>query len=127
MPAGSGQLISRLSEPFSHCRLLRVLFGGFLAQNLHRHSAWRTCPRTTRMSATQTQLPVDPRATISEIVVFGHSPLFYWWPVWSLGYVMALLTYAQGSATQLGDGEVMMHPSQGLGVIYTAVFLLGLL
>jgi hypothetical protein len=81
------------------------------------------------MNGTQTQSPVvDPLAPASrEIVVFGHSPLFYWWPVWSLGYVMALLTYVQGSAIQVSDAEVIIHPSKSLGVIYTAVFLLVLL
>src|SRR5262245_20059703 len=79
--------------------------GRFLAQNLQTK---QRNSRTTEMSTRQTQRPVDARATSSEIVVFGHSPLFYWWPVWSLGYVMALLTYLQGSATQLGDAEVMI-------------------
>ena len=40
------------------------------------------------MSATQTQLPAAPLATSTEIVVFGHSPLFYWWPVWVVGFLI---------------------------------------
>ncbi len=28
-----------------------------------------------------------------EIVVYHHSTLFYWWPVWLLGFVMASVTY----------------------------------
>ena len=28
-----------------------------------------------------------------EIVVFHHSNLFYWWPVWAFGYIMAVVTY----------------------------------
>lgn len=28
-----------------------------------------------------------------EIVVFKHSSLFYWWPVWVFGFVMGLITY----------------------------------
>jgi hypothetical protein len=28
-----------------------------------------------------------------EIVVFHHSTLFYWWPVWLLGFLMAVITY----------------------------------
>jgi len=27
-----------------------------------------------------------------EIKLVSHSPIFYWWPIWLLGYVMALLT-----------------------------------
>ncbi len=29
------------------------------------------------------------------IVVYRHSNLFYWWPVWALGYLFALITYFQ--------------------------------
>ena len=28
--------------------------------------------------------------------IYSYSPLFYWWPVWVFGFVMALLTYWQG-------------------------------
>src|SRR5262245_41262422 len=28
-----------------------------------------------------------------EIIVYHHSSLFYWWPVWALGFVMAIITY----------------------------------
>src|SRR5436309_85297 len=28
-----------------------------------------------------------------KIVVYRHSNLFYWWPVWLLGFVFALITY----------------------------------
>jgi hypothetical protein len=29
----------------------------------------------------------------TQVVVISHSPLFYWWPVWAVGFVMAGLTY----------------------------------
>src|SRR5205807_1991235 len=32
------------------------------------------------------------RGRDDEIVIISHSPLFYWWPVWFFGYVMALIT-----------------------------------
>src|SRR5437899_2699928 len=32
----------------------------------------------------------------AEIRVFGHTNLFYWWPVWLIGFVMAALTYMDG-------------------------------
>jgi len=35
----------------------------------------------------------DPRR---EIVVISHSPIFYWWPVWLVGFLMAALTYMDG-------------------------------
>jgi hypothetical protein len=31
-----------------------------------------------------------------EVVVISHSPLFYWWPVWAVGFVMAGVTYVYG-------------------------------
>lgn len=31
-----------------------------------------------------------------EVVIISHSPLFYWWPVWAVGFAMAALTYWQG-------------------------------
>jgi hypothetical protein len=32
----------------------------------------------------------------SSVTIIGHSPLFYWWPVWAVGFLMALLTYLGG-------------------------------
>src|SRR5215831_11955999 len=31
-----------------------------------------------------------------EVVIISHSPLFYWWPVWAVGFLMAALTYWEG-------------------------------
>ena len=46
-------------------------------------------------SATQAVQPgVDNRP--QKVVVISHSPLFYWWPVWAVGFLMALLTYLRG-------------------------------
>jgi|SRR6516165_1546964 len=28
-----------------------------------------------------------------KIVVYSHSMLFYWWPVWFAGFIMALVSY----------------------------------
>ena len=40
-------------------------------------------------SATGT-LPDPNQAAKREITLISHSMLFYWWPIWLLGYVMAL-------------------------------------
>jgi len=32
----------------------------------------------------------------NQIVVFGHSGLFYWWPVWLVSFILAGATYAEG-------------------------------
>jgi hypothetical protein len=39
---------------------------------------------------------VVPDQRPSEVVIISHSPLFYWWPVWAVGFLMALLTYMRG-------------------------------
>jgi hypothetical protein len=40
---------------------------------------------------------VQPETVIPrEVVVISHSTLFYWWPVWVVGYVMALITLIGG-------------------------------
>jgi hypothetical protein len=37
----------------------------------------------------QKSLPSDAR----EIKIIEHSQLFYWWPVWAVGFIMAAITY----------------------------------
>jgi hypothetical protein len=56
----------------------------------------------------------DPAAGIEEIRVFGHNNLFYWWPVWVLGFLFAALTYLDGhvmavvpAGTQVEQGAVV--------------------
>src|SRR5262245_28350594 len=45
--------------------------------------------------------PVQPVRIVGDdrpvqVVVISHSPLFYWWPVWAVGFLMAGLSYWQG-------------------------------
>jgi len=40
-----------------------------------------------------------------EVKVYGHTRLFYWWPVWLVGFIMAFLTYV--------DGKVMAVVPEG--------------
>jgi hypothetical protein len=43
--------------------------------------------------------PTAPAAIPSgerEIRVYSHSSLFYWWPVWAVGFIMAILTFIDG-------------------------------
>lgn len=49
--------------------------------------------------------PPPPGAPAQEIVIYGHTALFYWWPVWFFGYVFALLTW-------WGDTRAAIVPSQ---------------
>jgi hypothetical protein len=71
-----------------------------------------------------TAIPVPPGAVVpaevatavpdEEIRVYGHSNLFYWWPVWVAGFILAFLTYLDGhvmavvpAGTQVEQGKVM--------------------
>lgn len=67
----------------------------------------------------------DPKqAEVLQVIVYGHSALFYWWPLWVLGYLMALLTSLNADRVTIGDKVEMFHPSRNLGVIYTFLLLL---
>ena len=51
----------------------------------------------------------DPAADVGEeIRVYGHTNLFYWWPIWLLGFLFAALTYV--------DGHVMAVVPEGTQV-----------
>jgi hypothetical protein len=49
------------------------------------------------MSNPTPPVPVSivPDSRPTEVVVISHSPLFYWWPVWTLGFLMAGLSWWQ--------------------------------
>lgn len=47
--------------------------------------------------ATQTSHVMTTSGTdLREIKIVSHSNLFYWWPVWAVGFIMALLTFLDG-------------------------------
>jgi len=62
-----------------------------------------------------------------ELRIYSHSNLFYWWPVWAVGYLMASLTYMQGQQYQIGPRPEYFHPSSSLGVIFFFTLLLVIL
>ena len=68
--------------------------------------------------------PPSRTAKVLQVIVYGHSALFYWWPLWVAGYVMALLTWLHHDQVIIGGKPELFHPSQNLGVIYTLLFLL---
>lgn len=35
-------------------------------------------------------------AAAEQVVVYGHSTLLYWWPVWLVSFILAAATYAEG-------------------------------
>ena len=63
----------------------------------------------------------------SDVKIYSHSPLLYWWPVWVAGYLMALLTYIGGVTVEIGPYQELFHPSRSMGAIYTFIFFLVIL
>jgi hypothetical protein len=70
----------------------------------------------------QTPIPVAPvpvkGAGSGEIVIISHSNLFYWWPVWAVGFLMAILTAIDGHRMVLvtGDAKVQRNLQVVTGV-----------
>ncbi len=77
-------------------------------------------PPQPQFVARQPVAPVTEErpAVIEQQKVFSHSSLVYWWPVWLMGYVMAALTYWQGSEYQIGADLELFHTSSNLGVFF---------
>lgn len=67
--------------------------------------------------------PGNPPA-FHQFRIYSHSSLFYWWPVWVVGYVMALITYAGGREYQFDQRQTWIHPSSNLGLIFFFVLFL---
>src|SRR5262249_21003460 len=81
-------------------------------------------PQSQPLTPTR-DLPPPPPAPMR---VYSHSSLYYWWPVWALGFLFAVLTYMQGRPVNYGEGEgsieVLVHPSRNLGVVFTMIVVL---
>jgi hypothetical protein len=95
-----------------------------------------TSPTVPAVAAPQTvptaPVPVVPVQPSPEqlpqaIRVYSHSTFFYWWPVWLMGYIMALVTYIDGQQVTIGNSVVWVHRSKNLGVLFTLVFFLVIL
>ncbi len=65
-----------------------------------------------------------PAPKVLEVIVYGHSALFYWWPLWVAGYIMALLTWLHHDEAIIGGKPEWFYPSQNPGVIYTLLLFL---
>lgn len=69
-------------------------------------------------------------STVDHVVVYGHSNLFYWWPVWLVSFVLAWITYAGGSEPGLpgeairgnGPGGVFVITLLAVAVSSTVIF-----
>ncbi len=67
-----------------------------------------------------TQTSPTAGTDLSEIKIVSHSTLFYWWPVWAVGFLMALLTWMDGhrmavvpdGTRALAERKVEVEPGQ---------------
>jgi hypothetical protein len=56
------------------------------------------------MATTASAPPTSERSNQGEIKLYSHSPIFYWWPVWLVGFIMAFLTYLDGGRMAIVPG-----------------------
>lgn len=47
--------------------------------------------------------PPAPPAPIKELKIYGHSSLFYWWPIWAFGYLFMAISLFSGSRLAIVD------------------------
>src|ERR1700683_3612341 len=59
------------------------------------------------MSTASPQTPVHTSTDQQEIRIISHSTLFYWWPVWLIGFIMAMMTSIDGSRVAFVPGETV--------------------
>jgi hypothetical protein len=47
-------------------------------------------------TTTQPTPPATQTPKVNEVKIYSHSALFYWWPVWAVGFVLGVLSLIQG-------------------------------
>jgi hypothetical protein len=68
------------------------------------------------------QLVVDTKQVLPErlkVTVIGHSPLFYFWPIWFLGYALGLMTYFE--LPEMFVRATLENPGGNVGVTEIAL------
>ncbi len=60
-----------------------------------------------------------PQVEIDHIVIYGHSTLLYWWPVWLVSFILAGVTYAEGDRS----GGVTVSNTNVPGAIFVVTLL----
>lgn len=65
-----------------------------------------TVPATTPQS---TAPPIEHKR---ELIVISHSSLFYWWPVWAFGFLMAAITWFGGERMITVPKDTKPAPNQ---------------
>ena len=70
------------------------------------------------------------RTGAPEVLLISHSNLFYWWPAWVIGYIMALVTFFAGRTVDLravGAGptpQIYLHSSNNPALLFICTIVL---
>jgi hypothetical protein len=64
-------------------------------------------------------MPPLSKSEPEEIVIYGHSSLLYWWPVWLVCFILAGATYIEGDQS----GGVSVSSSNGFGAAFVITLL----
>ncbi|WP_422926275.1 hypothetical protein [Singulisphaera sp. PoT] len=51
---------------------------------------------TSEQKGADTPQSTGQNHPVQEIRLYSRSDIFYWWPLWALGYILALITYIDG-------------------------------
>ena len=66
----------------------------------------------------------DPTA-LPELRIYSRSTIFFWWPVWVTGYILAAITYLFGETLSVSNGtKILVHPNTGLGITFIVILAL---
>jgi hypothetical protein len=65
-----------------------------------------------------TNPPVDDFKPETTLIIVSHSQLFYWWPVWVVGYMMALITAMNGVTMDVNGNPLRVFPSSNMGIFF---------
>lgn len=70
--------------------------------------------------------PVAIPVVDHQLIIYSRSTVFYLWPLWAVGFVMAFVTMLYGVEASLKEdgGTVLVFPGSGPGVIFTVTLLL---
>jgi len=59
---------------------------------------------------------------LPDLRLYSRSTIFYWWPVWVLGYVFAVWTYMQGGYVDIDEvRQDLFHQGSGVGLTFVIV------
>jgi hypothetical protein len=67
---------------------------------------------TAPSSKPGSSLPTGPEP-LKEIRIYQHSQLFYWWPVWACGFIMALWTWIDGHRLAIVPKDTTVRRVEG--------------